>query len=459
MSTVEAVSTAVVSVSSAVVKAAAAFVVKPTARQRQANNPAALVSGKVRIFSSDGYDSVHSIQRAPISSEKPTAFFSAFRQTHPAGHYGNLDVESYFEAENIGGLVKSGFDSLTIGENYVEAGAAKIPAESAPAAYMQPSPDRGRLLGKYRLSAADLFSLVSDVGAAADTETSRYALGGLYFESEADTFESGFSRLHVVGTDGKRMHVRTFSDFNPALVPDESGAVSALVPVFALSALVKSVKATLPSRFKAGAEPSVVLEFFDNGAGFSWIAGGWNYFVFTPRMDGRFPKWREIFTAHKPTETAWFSAYFGELSAAVSAAAAGVCKETKERVFGLDFGHGAPCPSGGERMPRLSAKTPAGEFSADLKYGAVSGGFCVKLDTAFVLDGLPKSVFADGFGNKHDGALVRMETDGADFLKDNGRPWDSTKTGTSAVFVKHGGGIEARNGIGWSAVIMPLAAD
>lgn len=449
-----------VSVSAAIVKAAAAFVVKPTARAKSVNNPAGLVSGKLRLVSSDGLDLIQSVQRPPVSSETASAFFSASRQTHPAGHYGNTDTEAYLEAEAVSGLLKSGFDSVSIGENSVSIGGATLAADTSPEVYLPASPNFGELLGKYRFSAADLFALVSDVGAAADTETSRYALGGLLFDVEAASFESGFKRMHVVASDGKRMHVRTFSDFNPAIAGNESG-FSALVPKYALSAIVKAVKSTLPARTRPDGF-SVSIEFFKSGAGFGWSCGGWNCYAFCPTMQGRFPRWRDIFNGNKPESVAWFSAYFGELSEAVSAAAAGVCRETKERVYGLDFGHGLPCPSGEERMPRLSAKTPAGEFSAELKYGAVSGGFCVKLDSAFVLDALPKSVFGPGRGRiESSGALVRLETDAADFGQAGRNPFDDPKNshGRSAVFVKSGGGLEAYNGTGWSAVIMPLAAD
>lgn len=443
----------IVSVSAVVIKAASAFIVKPTARAKSANNSAGLVSGRIRLVSSDGLDLVQSVQRPAVSSETASAFFSASRQTHPAGHYGNTDVEAYIEAEAVSGLLKSGFEAVSIGENSVSIGGATLAADTSPEVYLPVSPNYGEFVGKYRLPAADLFALVSDVGAAADTETSRYALGGLFFEVEPAAFSSGFKRMHVVASDGKRMHVRTFPDFNPAIAGNESG-FSSLVSKFALAAVVKAVKATIPGRTRPDGS-SVWIEFFEAGIGFSWSAGNWKFYVFCPTMMGRFPRWREIFEAAKPDSVAWFSAYFDELSETVSSAAAGVCRRTKERGYGLDFGHGENCPTGLERMPKLHAKTPAGEFSAGLKFGAVSGGFCVKLDAGFVLDAIPKSVFGAA------GGLVRLEADGKDFSCPGRNPFDDPKHshGLSAVFVKSGGGIEAYDKTGWSAVVMPLAAE
>lgn len=102
---------------------------------------------------------------------------------------------------------------------------------------------------------------------ACDEQSSRYALGGVFFEQQA-------GNLYLVATDGRRLATWHQSGEKPT--GDQPGAV---VPNRAVQMLMRSL----------GDSP-VRLGWDPNRAWASWDGVDW----FARCVDGRFPKWRDV---------------------------------------------------------------------------------------------------------------------------------------------------------------------
>lgn len=119
--------------------------------------------------------------------------------------------------------------------------------------------------GKYRISSEMLKKVIRRTMFACDTDSTRYALGGVLFELEGNT-------LICAGTDSRRLAV------SRAAVEGEGVACRGVIPLKVLKMLER-----LPAC-------DVDISITDKSAVFQS-----DKFTFTSRVvDGRFPRWRDV---------------------------------------------------------------------------------------------------------------------------------------------------------------------
>ena len=89
-----------------------------------------------------------------------------------------------------------------------------------------------------------IFRTIADhIGSATDTDSSRYALGGIFMES-------GAGCVRFVGTDGRRLHVARIRG-------SSDGAFSVVIPAAVFTMAVKAIDKTIGGRgADAGAAPA-----------------------------------------------------------------------------------------------------------------------------------------------------------------------------------------------------------
>jgi len=253
---------------------------------------------------------------------------------------------------------------------------------------------------------------------ATDNESSRYALGGILLERR-----DGERLVRAVGTDGRRLHVLTVDDGG-----SDEGPLTAIVYPSAVRLFRKAVQAMVGKGGAAaaarcdGASVGVRTRAYPTGGTeveFSWAAGDCHVRVVTRAVEGRFPRWRDVFSlaAFEPSPT---MIPMPEGRDQIVAAA----RVTSERSKGIQFGGG-----------RLAARSAErGEYDAPF-VGTMPEHVKVKLDPAFLLD------MIDGATDGHDAVALYSSDD------------------KSAACVRSGGGLQPSGTIGFAAVLMPLAAD
>lgn len=272
------------------------------------------------------------------------------------------------------------------------------------------------------------FPILADVekhiGAAADEESSRYALGGVYVES-------GAGCVRFVGTDGRRLHVFRFA--RPS-----DGAFHHVIPVFAIAAAVKCIGLTIDGRGaakkKAAAALPVRVEVDEKGRGaFRWSVGNCS-FIFSFRcIDGRFPRYRDVFPAWVESG----SGLSGWLNAADVAYHAETCRKNvcTENSKGVDI----VGPGAGHNCSIRARSADRGEYDRPI-IASLPIGFSRKLDPRFLVDAIRAAVqFSGGAADVE--LFATMEKGEAVYL---GKPGDVFRDGAGDCF---------------AAVIMPLAAD
>lgn len=182
---------------------------------------------------------------------------------------------------------------------------------------------------------------------ACDDQSSRYALGGVFFEYQA-------GNLYLVATDGRRLATWNHG-VDATLTNDHQGAV---VPSRAVQMLMRSV----------GDSP-VRLGWDANRAWASWDGVDW----FARCVEGRFPKWRDVLPS---TGTAVQAV---ELPVGVLAAAwrqAAIVASQESRAIDATFGNGAL---------KLRAKTTeVGESEVELPISYEGPEITASLDHQFV---------------------------------------------------------------------------
>jgi DNA polymerase-3 subunit beta len=257
---------------------------------------------------------------------------------------------------------------------------------------------------------------------ATDSESSRYALGGILLERR-----DGDRLVRAVGTDGRRLHVLTVDDGG-----SDKGPLSAIVYPSAVRLFRKAVQTMAAAIVgKGGAAAAARCDADDVGVRtrtypsgvteveFSWAADDCHVRVVTRAVEGRFPRWRDVFSlaAFEPSPT---MIPMPEGRDQIVAAA----RVTSERSKGIQFGGG-----------RLAARSAErGEYDAPF-VGTMPEHVKVKLDPAFLLD------MIDGATDGHDAVALYSSDD------------------KSAACVRSGGGLQPSGTIGFAAVLMPLAAD
>lgn len=179
---------------------------------------------------------------------------------------------------------------------------------------------------------------------ACDEQSSRYALGGVFFECLGQT-------LHLVGTDGRRLATWR------SAVTGAQGEQGCVVPSRAVQMLMRSV-----------GDAEVRLGWDVNRAWASWEGVDW----FSRCVDGRFPKWRDVFPA-RPYERQI------ELPVGVLATAwrqAAIVASQESRALDCLFGAG---------VLKLRGQTSEiGESEVEIPVGYDGPEIAVSLDHGFV---------------------------------------------------------------------------
>ena len=324
----------------------------------------------------------------------------------------------------------------TAAELWGKAGIERIDVEScaAAAAGIRAPVEDGRehpSIDAQSTAAAELsipFPILADVekhiGAAADDESSRYALGGVYVES-------GAGCVRFVGTDGRRLHVFRFA--RPS-----DGAFHHVIPVFAIAAAVKCIGMTIDGRGaakkKAAAALLVRIEVDEKGRGaFRWIVGNCNFILSFRCIEGRFPRYRDVFPAWVESG----NGLAGWLNAADVAYHAETCRKTvcTENSKGVDI----VGPGAGHNCAMRARSAGRGEYDRPI-VASLPIGFSRKLDPRFLVDAIRAAVqFSGGAADVE--LFATMEKGEAVYL---GKPGDVFRDGAGDCF---------------AAVIMPLAAD
>jgi DNA polymerase-3 subunit beta len=257
------------------------------------------------------------------------------------------------------------------------------------------------------------------VACATDNESSRYALGGILLERI-----DGDRLVRAVGTDGRRLHVVTVDDGGA-----DKGPLSAIVHPHAIRLFRKAVQvmaaAIVGKAGKAAAAycdgASVGVRVNGDGVELSWAVAGCSVRVVTRAIQGRFPRWRDVFPAEvfEPSPVMIPMPTGREQIVAAARCASEMSK-------GVQF-------DGTTLSARSSDR---GEYSAPF-VGTMPAGVKIKLDPAYLVE------MIDGAAAVTDCKAVPMFVRG--YL--------------SGAAVKVNGGIDPHDGIGFAAILMPLAAD
>lgn len=397
-------------------------------------------------------ETVETVENAMLSTAMRAALVAAPKK-HPksiltavrihAGPHGieitGNNLECAFQAglpTNETGAVVDIAVPRTAAETWIKAGVERIDVEScaAAAAGIRAPVEDGREHPSIDLpstAAAEMslpFPILADVekhiGAAADEESSRYALGGVYVES-------GAGCVRFVGTDGRRLHVFRFSR------PSE-GAFHHVIPLYALTAAAKCIGLTIDGRGaakkKAAAAMLVRLTIDEKGRGaFRWNVGNCS-FRFTFRcIEGRFPRYRDVFPAWVESgnlASGWIDA--DDVSYHAETCRKNVCTENSKGVDIVGPGAGHNCAMRARAADR-------GEYDRPI-VGSLPIGFSRKLDPRFLVDAIRAAVQFSG-GSNHVEVFATMDKGDAVYL---GKPGDVFREGAGDCF---------------AAVIMPLAAD
>jgi DNA polymerase-3 subunit beta len=200
------------------------------------------------------------------------------------------------------------------------------------------------------LPAEQFCRAIRSVVYATDNETSRYALGAVLIEVERSA-----GLVHFVGTDGRRL-----AEYKAGLSSNEDPDDSAtLAPARAVLAM-QSIAAHSDGAVQIEATTSEVVALIDNA-------------VVTARLvDGRFPRWRDVFPDRKAKPS---TVVPEELIAATRQAAIVTSEQSKgvTYVFTPDGIH-------------LAAQSPeAGQSSVTCNVVEFGQPATVKLDPAFVV--------------------------------------------------------------------------
>lgn len=279
-------------------------------------------------------------------------------------------------------------------------------------------------------------AIAEHIGSATDDGSSRYALGGIYLDGRSDG--RGF---RAVGTDGRRLHVAQI----PAAVV---GELRHVVPAYAFSAAVKAVEKTIDTRGreKRAALDSlrVVIALNDStGVGcFGWAVGNCNFSVSWRRIDGRFPRYADVFPDIFGNRSA-----DGHLVAADIIRHAETCRKTvcSEQSKGIDVFRETLSDSA-----TISAQSAERGVYRHHLAGYLPVGFRRKLDPVFVSEAVAAAVAFQGIDGRPVDS-VELWSDGLGVnMEERGKP----------VYLGNPADIFAA--VGWvtfAAVICPLAAD
>ena len=204
-----------------------------------------------------------------------------------------------------------------------------------------------------RLPADQFCRMARTTIAAIDTESSRYALGGVCIEKKGDD-------VSFIGTDGRRLHVAV------ADVDQATDDAAVVVPGSALAAVAKSAEVDSESSvqmMRAGAD--VVFQIRGENRP--------DVTIFARLLEGRYPRWRDVIpkwvsdTTPTVVSTTWLTA---------ATKSASICASDASR--GVTF---AISPSG---MLLTSRSAEYGEAAVTCEIVSCGVATAVKLDPGFL---------------------------------------------------------------------------
>lgn len=425
---------------SATIKAAAEFTATARTNLRLFNNG----FGRVRLSASAG--------TMTVESADGECRFSA--TTIGTENYG--ETAAAVDAAALKPALRAGFDSVDVdaeSSRLFVGGLSVDAADTMDASYLSDIRETYTLSDYLSLhvetDAATFAMIDKTIVPATDTESSRYALGGVRLECEPPTAGDRYYRTHAIGTDGRRLHVLTIS--GSACVASDSPASGgvALVPAGIVRRVAKAIKTTTPRGLSAsGVAVSILGDAGGEFVSISWRIGTTEFTVCTKQVEGRFPRWRDVFPDRPNFHANEFSgdaddadgietwrADAATVAAACRDAATGVCKPTSRYSGALSVAF-----QSADGRPKLSASTAAGEFLQELE-GVASAGFAARLDPKFVRDAL------GGFGKDENCRFYHGKTESRGEFTGDG------------IFLMRRNGFHNRHGVGFSAVIMPRVAD
>lgn len=425
---------------SASIKAAAEFTTTLRSNPRLHNQG----FGRVRI-SADGVSST-------VEAADGECRFSAVDTTNKS--YGSTSAD--VDAAALKSALRLGFDSVDVDADagrLLVGGLSVDAADTMDSSYLSDIRETFALSAYHALhvetDAATFARIDKEIVPATDTESSRYALGGVRLECEPPTAGDRYGRTHAIGTDGRRLHVLTISGSACVANDSPSSGGVALIPAGVVRRAAKAIKTTTPRGLSA---ESVAVSILGDVAGefvsISWRIGTTEFTVAAKQVDGRFPRWRDVFPDRPNFHANEFSgdaddadgietwrAPADDVAAACRDAAAGVCKPTSRHGGALSVAFAAA-----DGRPTASANHNGAEFSCGFD-GFASAGFAARLNPKFVRDAL------GGFDKTDDCRFYYAKPERRGEFADGG------------IFVMRRNGFHNRHGVGFSAVIMPMVAD
>jgi len=261
------------------------------------------------------------------------------------------------------------------------------------------------------------------VACATDLESSRYALGGILLERRGAT-------VHAVGTDGRRLHVVSVddggadkADFAAIVYPRAVRLFCTAVQAMAAGIVGKGGRAA--AAYCGGA--SVGIRVRGDDVELSWVAADCHVRMVTRAVQGRFPRWRDCIPV-VPFDP----------SPIIVPMPAGREQIVTASRFQDAMSRGVQFNGTGKTATLSAQSSERGEYSAPF-VGRVPEGVKIKLDPAYLLDMIDAAVAVGG----------------RDAVPLYAHPHDQK----SGVTVKVNGGIDPIDGVGFAAIVMPLAAD
>jgi hypothetical protein len=143
----------------------------------------------------------------------------------------------------------------------------------------------GEIVASLRTTFGTIRRIVDHITPATDSESSRYALGGILLDCEGDG-----GPAYAVGTDGRRMHIARFSGHATA-------GATAIVSPRLFSSFVATVKATGKVIGRKSLDSDEVrIAISTRGVEVAWFddIDGAAARAVCRRMEGRFPDWRRV---------------------------------------------------------------------------------------------------------------------------------------------------------------------
>lgn len=204
----------------------------------------------------------------------------------------------------------------------------------------------------HKVSARLLRELIRRTLFATDTESSRYALGGVLLEMEAE-------KITAVGTDGRRL--AKMEGPAESVGGHETGDTMTIVPTHSMQLIERSLT-DLDAEILLAARPNDLLVKSNNAT------------IYTRLVEGRFPKWRDVFPTR--TKAVAIDVTVGPFYSALRQAA--VVANDESRGIDFEFGNGQLVLSG--------STAEIGESHVEMPIGYDGTPIVVTMDHRYVAD-------------------------------------------------------------------------